>query len=202
MFLLLNIRLTVCCQVPASHVYHVIPSSVHCASEMSQYGSLDLPVWTRPSPGILEPLRLPSPPPPVSRGNTECQVECLHCPEVFGHPEEQQDLLKHLLTEHKFVIGDVNLIANFPAYVRYWRNKFRENSPAKYCTTMRAAVRTGQFISVFQQVKADICRRRRRGGARVSLPVRRCVGGQGAEETVTDGETGVCLASSGGRKKK
>jgi len=67
-------------------------------------------------------------------------VECLFCSKVFPHPEKHQEFLKHLLTDHKFVIGDVNLIANFPAYVKYWRNKFRTNSPDKFCTTMRAAV--------------------------------------------------------------
>ena len=103
-------------------------------------------VWTSPSPGILEPLRLPSPPPPVNRFTTDHHVQCLFCPEIFPHPENHQDFLKHLLTQHKFVIGDVNLIANFPAYVRYWRNKFRENSPSKYCTTMRASVITGESL--------------------------------------------------------
>ena len=126
--------------------------SVHnyCFSsrDMSQYGSVEkqsssLPVWTAARPGILEPLRLPSPPPPANRFTTDPSVECIFCPRVFCHPEEHQDFLKHLLTCHKFVIGDVNLIANFPAYVSYWRNKFKANSPSKYCTTMRAAVITG-----------------------------------------------------------
>ena len=118
--------------------------------QYGQYGSLEgasscLPVWTSPSPGILEPLRLPSPPAPVSRFTSDPEVECLFCPEVFPHPEEHQEFLKHLLTVHKFVIGDVNLIANFPAYVKYWRNKFRTNSPDNFCTTMRAAVQLGDI---------------------------------------------------------
>lgn len=118
--------------------------------QYGQYGSLEgasscLPVWTSPSPGILEPLRLPSPPAPVSRFTSDPEVECLFCPEVFPHPEKHQEFLKHLLTVHKFVIGDVNLIANFPAYVKYWRNKFRTNSPDNFCTTMRAAVQLGDI---------------------------------------------------------
>ena len=121
-------------------------------TQYGQYGSLDgagasscLPVWTSPSPGILEPLRLPSPPAPVSRFTSDPEVECLFCSEVFPQPEKHQEFLKHLLTDHKFVIGDVNLIANFPAYVKYWRNKFRTNSPDKFCTTMRAAVQLGEI---------------------------------------------------------
>ena len=76
------------------------------------YGSKSassLPVWTSPRPGILEPLRLPSPPPParrwegegadvregfcntnVGRFTADPDVECLLCPETFHHPEQHQ----------------------------------------------------------------------------------------------------------------
>ena len=115
---------------------------------MSQYGSITddskLPVWTSPRPGILEPLRLPSPPPPVNRFQSDPEVECLLCQEVFHHPEQHQEFLKHLLTDHNFVIGDVNLIANFPAYIKYWRNKFRTSQPSQYCTLMKAPVKLGE----------------------------------------------------------
>ena len=70
-------------------------------------------------------------------------VECLLCEMTFDLGCSQ-NFLRHLLVDHKFVIGDVNLIANFPAYVKYWRNKFRTNSPDKFCTTMRAAVQLGE----------------------------------------------------------
>ena len=117
--------------------------------QYGQYAPLDgasssMPVWTNPSPGILEPLRLPSPPAPVSRFTSDPEVECLFCSEVFPQPEKHQEFLQHLLTDHKFVIGDVTLIANFPAYVKYWRNKFRINSPDNFCTRMRAAVQLGE----------------------------------------------------------
>ena len=45
-------------------------------------------------------------------------IDCLLCQEKFNVPSEQQNFLKHLLSEHKFVIGDVNLISDFPAYIR------------------------------------------------------------------------------------
>jgi len=106
------------------------------------YISTSLPVWTSPRPGILEPLRLPSPPPPLTRFNTDPEVTCLFCEQVFHLPEDHQAMLQHLLTEHNFVIGDVNQIANFPAYIRYWRNKFRTNPPSRYCTSMRAPVKS------------------------------------------------------------
>jgi len=107
-----------------------------------QYGFRDessFPIWTSPRPGILEPLRLPSPPP--SRPHSfDQEVVCLFCEEVFIHPERHQDFLKHLLSEHKFVIADVNMISNFPAYIRYWKNKFRTKPVSSFCTTMKAKV--------------------------------------------------------------
>ena len=106
-----------------------------------QYGSRDessLPIWTSPRPGILEPLRLPSPPPSNRHTTIDPDVICLFCEEEFLHPEKHQEFLKHLLSDHKFVIADVNMIGNFPAYIRYWKNKFRTNPPSSFCTTMRA----------------------------------------------------------------
>jgi len=117
---------------------------------MSQYGAKDdssLPVWTSPRPGILEPLRLPSPPPPANRFKSDPEVECLICPERFDHPSQHQDLLQHLLGDHNIVIGDVKLIANFPAYIRYWRNKFRTNPASNFCTSMTAPVRIGDGVT-------------------------------------------------------
>jgi len=117
---------------------------------MNQYGDrgeLNLPIWTSPKPAILEPLRLPSPPPPVNRFKADPHMECLLCDQEFQHPEDHQKFLKHLLLEHSFVIGDVNLIANFPAYVRYWKNKFRTRSPSEFCSTMTAPVNLGNGVS-------------------------------------------------------
>lgn len=104
-----------------------------------QYGQTEaFPAWTDPQPAILEPLRLPEKEKtPVFE---EKEIECLLCEEVFNIPYQQQEFLKHLLSEHKFVIGDVNIIADLPAYVRYWKNKFRTCPLTAYCTTMRAEV--------------------------------------------------------------
>ena len=73
-------------------------------------------------------------------------MECLLCEEVFHQPEDTQALLQHLLTDHNFVIGDVNMIANLPAYINYWRNKFRTNCPSRFCTSMRAPVKLGCIL--------------------------------------------------------
>jgi len=106
------------------------------------YGAKDnasFPVWTNPKPGILEALRLPehpgSPTPTL-----EVTVVCVFCDLTFSHPDQHQELLRHLLSEHKFVIADVHLIGDFPAYLSYWRTKFRTCLVSAYCTTMKAEV--------------------------------------------------------------
>jgi len=112
---------------------------------MSQqkYGETEtFPAWTDPEPGILEPLRLPEikEKTPIFEDQ---DVECLLCEDSFNIPTEQQQFLKHLLSEHKFVIGDVNLISDFPAYVRYWKNKFARFPLASYCSIMKAGLSKG-----------------------------------------------------------
>jgi len=104
-----------------------------------------LPAWTQPSPGIVQPLRLPSPPRPASSSLApDPDLVCLFCSEMFQHPEEHKQFLQHLLLDHDFVIDNVKLIANFPAYIRYWRTKFRVTSPSQHCTTMRARAAVGE----------------------------------------------------------
>jgi len=104
-----------------------------------KYGETQsFPEWTNPEPGILEPLRLPEKEKtPIFE---EKEVVCLLCEENFSFPVEQQEFLKHILKEHKFVIADVNIISDLPAYVRYWKNKFRTAPLTAYCTTVRAEV--------------------------------------------------------------
>jgi len=109
-----------------------------------EYGKAEsFPAWTDPEPGILEPLRLPE-----SKETTpifeDQDIDCLLCQEKFNVPSEQQNFLKHLLSEHKFVIGDVNLISDFPAYIRYWKNKFHKSPLTAYCTVMKAELSKGE----------------------------------------------------------
>ena len=64
----------------------------------------------------------------------------------FTLPNEQPSLLTHLFNAHKMVIGEVDLIADLPAYMTYWRNKFRfskqptEEALQTYCTVMKVQV--------------------------------------------------------------
>lgn len=45
---------------------------------------------------------------------TQCSgdVLCLFCQEQFNATVQKEDLLRHLAVNHKFVIGDVNLITD------------------------------------------------------------------------------------------
>ena len=45
------------------------------------------------------------------------RVGCPLCQQQFDGTESRDDLLKHLLEQHKLVIADVNMVANFKKYV-------------------------------------------------------------------------------------
>ena len=93
---------------------------------------------------ILTPLRLPEP------GGTQVvpsitspvPAPCPFCHLEFTVEDEdqKQELLRHLLAEHKFVIAEVHLISSLPAYLAYWRRKFESNNVDTFCTKMRATV--------------------------------------------------------------
>lgn len=62
---------------------------------------------------ILEPLSLPGGPGGPATPEGPSAVPCIFCEERV--PVAQQDqLLKHMIIEHKMVIADVRLVADFP----------------------------------------------------------------------------------------
>jgi len=85
---------------------------------------------------ILEALRLPD----IDRLSlqTEQDLVCLLCDDEFteANGNNRDTLLQHLLLEHKFVIGDVQLIADLPKYLRYWKRKFTSQPLTTYCTSI------------------------------------------------------------------
>jgi len=98
---------------------------------------------------ILEALRLPESK-PVNFTLELQEVECMLCDEKFmvsgggfmTQVEKDKDgLLKHLLINHSFVIGDVHLVANLPQYVRYWKTKFKNHPLKAFCVSIKAPVR-------------------------------------------------------------
>ena len=48
---------------------------------------------------------------------TKEMVGCLLCVQQFDVAETQDELLRHLLLQHKLVIADVKLVAHFKKYV-------------------------------------------------------------------------------------
>lgn len=67
---------------------------------------------------VLEPLLLPDRQDSCDGSNNSPRrsVPCILCDNVLDITNTLNDYLKHLLEEHRFVIADVKLIANFRRY--------------------------------------------------------------------------------------
>ena len=78
---------------------------------------------------VLEPLLLPNleQDPSCGRTSPKSCIPCMMCAETFEITTKKEDFLRHLLTAHRLVIADVNLIANFK------RSVFRLGQMKKIC---------------------------------------------------------------------
>ncbi|XP_023592799.1 zinc finger protein 277 [Trichechus manatus latirostris] len=85
---------------------------------------------------ILEPLSLPESPGGITTLERSPTVPCIFCEEHFP-VAEQDKLLKHMIIEHKIVIADVKLVADFQRYVLYWRKRFTEQPITDFCSVIR-----------------------------------------------------------------
>lgn len=68
-------------------------------------------------------------------------LKCLVCSETYPSVKngEKSPLLSHLLTSHKLVIADVDKIADFNRYIRYWKDKFQSvEDITKYCVVINS----------------------------------------------------------------
>jgi len=68
-------------------------------------------------------------------------LECLLCTETFPcvRTGEKSPLLAHLLAQHKIVIADVDKIADFNRYIRYWKAKFSTmDEITQYCVVINS----------------------------------------------------------------
>uniref|UniRef100_A0A3P8YLH9 C2H2-type domain-containing protein n=1 Tax=Esox lucius TaxID=8010 RepID=A0A3P8YLH9_ESOLU len=95
--------------------------------------SLDEQEW------ILEPLCFPERPAAeigsFSHDDAEV-VTCMFC--SHSNPLLEKDLLlKHLVLEHKLVIADVKLIADFPRYMQYWKKRISEQPITDFCSVIK-----------------------------------------------------------------
>ena len=106
--------------------------------QFKQYFDDDnFPEWTKGSRGITVPLSFPEKESSPSLDEDRLMV-CLLCEENFIHPGQRDDFLRHLTQEHRFVIGQVKLVADLPSYVAYWRNKFvQAKVVTDYCSVLK-----------------------------------------------------------------
>ncbi|XP_077026382.1 zinc finger protein 277 isoform X2 [Tamandua tetradactyla] len=85
---------------------------------------------------ILEPLSLPESPGGSITLEGCPSVPCVFC-EEHCPVAEQDKLLKHMIIEHKMVIADVKLIADFQRYILYWKKRFTEQPITDFCSVIR-----------------------------------------------------------------
>ncbi|KAI0221927.1 hypothetical protein LSAT2_026809 [Lamellibrachia satsuma] len=73
----------------------------------------------------------------VTQVGLETDVGCLMCQQQFDVTETQDVLLRHLLQQHKLVIADVKLVANFKKYIDYWRQRFKDAPVTDFCSVIK-----------------------------------------------------------------
>ncbi|XP_059142564.1 zinc finger protein 277-like [Physella acuta] len=62
-----------------------------------------------------------------------CMCPCPLCDRSYP-AFNKEDILAHLVLMHKFVIADVNYIANLPAYLKYWKKRMEEKPITEFCS--------------------------------------------------------------------
>ncbi|XP_066956636.1 zinc finger protein 277 [Macrobrachium rosenbergii] len=73
---------------------------------------------------------------------SEDPVTCIFCNDQFNITEDEQPLLQHLLTVHKFVIGEVEEIADLRQYISYW-GKLQYVNLKDYCVIFNTNTEPG-----------------------------------------------------------
>ncbi|CAG0881575.1 unnamed protein product [Darwinula stevensoni] len=66
-------------------------------------------------------------------------VQSFVCPSCHDETQfsEEQEILKHLLCDHKLVIAERKLIADLPRYLSYWRKRFQDAPLETFCPVIR-----------------------------------------------------------------
>ncbi|XP_072257621.1 zinc finger protein 277 isoform X2 [Pyxicephalus adspersus] len=83
---------------------------------------------------ILEALSFPER--PYNFPSDAVFLPCIFCEQLYKEAEKD-GLLKHMIIEHKLVIADVKLIANFKSYVLYWKKRFSEQPVTDFCSVIK-----------------------------------------------------------------
>ncbi|KAB0343115.1 hypothetical protein FD754_020041 [Muntiacus muntjak] len=115
----------------------------------------DCPGSTYTKDYILEPLSLPESPGGTTSLEGSPSVPCIFCEEHFP-VVEQDKLLKHMIIEHKIVIADVKLVADFRRYILYWRKRFTEQPVTDFCSVIRInSAAPSEILEQQQQERND-----------------------------------------------
>ncbi|XP_042562765.1 zinc finger protein 277 [Clupea harengus] len=85
---------------------------------------------------ILESLSFPEQLVSTSSYEANKNVTCILCSKSTPL-SEKNELLKHLVLEHKVVIADVRLIADFSRYLLYWGKRFSESPITEFCSVIK-----------------------------------------------------------------
>ncbi|XP_052779243.1 zinc finger protein 277-like [Mya arenaria] len=93
---------------------------------------------------VLEPLLLPDNPELLygkkdGRVSPENLMPCPICEAKICTAENREEFLTHLVKDHKLVIADVNLIANLKSYCLYWKERFKQQPVADFCSIVRTS---------------------------------------------------------------
>ncbi|ELU04760.1 hypothetical protein CAPTEDRAFT_91094 [Capitella teleta] len=78
-----------------------------------------------------------SPPTNDRRDLRQPDAPCLMCDFSFCVEETPDKYLLHLITEHKIVISDVKLIADFVKYTTYWKDRFFKGQLVDFCSVIQ-----------------------------------------------------------------
>merc|ERR1712235_202473 len=66
------------------------------------------------------------------------KTKCFLCGMEFNMLTEREAFLTHVITVHKLVIGDVELISDLSSYVEYWGGRFAESKNlAQFCAVIK-----------------------------------------------------------------
>ncbi|XP_066505179.1 zinc finger protein 277 [Hoplias malabaricus] len=86
---------------------------------------------------ILEPLCFPEQQSgSVGLVSSDDPVSCVLCSHSAPLSDKNQ-LLKHMVLDHKLVIADIKLIADFPKYMLYWKKRFTEQPITDFCSVIK-----------------------------------------------------------------
>jgi len=85
---------------------------------------------------VIETLALPKNETLIE--NFETKTKCFLCDLEFDLNIERETFLAHVITNHKLVIGEVELISDLTSYVAYWRTRFMNcEDLTRYCTIIK-----------------------------------------------------------------